>query len=67
MEWAHTEFQSMYRVEVSKLVGPYWLLFPVNTLGGMGLSRDWYLPRSVLVQANLEGIHAISQLMCGIS
>ena len=43
-----------------------WLLVPVNDLGNLGRSRDWYLPRSAGFQDNIEGIHAISRLMGAI-
>ena len=36
MELVHPESHSMYRVEVSKIVGSYWLFIPVNFMGGDG-------------------------------
>ena len=56
----------MYCIEVLKTAGPYLLLVPVNALGKLGRSRYWYPPQSAEVQDNLEGIHAISRLMCEI-
>ena len=56
----------MYLVEVPKMVGSYWFLVPVNALRKVECSRDWSLPRGAGVQYNLEGIHAISRLMCEI-
>ena len=66
MVLVHPESQSVYHIEVSKTVGPYWLLVTVNALVKLGRSRDRSLPRSAGVQDNLEGIHKISRLMCKI-
>ena len=56
----------MYHIDVSKTVGPSWLLVPVNALGNLGRSRYRSLPRSAVLQDDLEGIHAIIWLMCEI-
>ena len=56
----------MYRVEVSKLVGPSCLLVPENSFGRLVCSRYRYLPCSAIFQANLELIHSISRPMCAI-
>ena len=60
----HLESQSMYLVEVSKVVGPSWLFIPEKSVGGLGGNRDQYLPRNAGVHANLEGIHTISWTVC---
>ena len=54
----------MYYVEVSKLVETSWLYVPVNSVGGVGRSKDWSLPRSAGVQDNLEVIHANIRSVC---
>ena len=46
------------------MVGTYCMLVPVRALGRLGRSRKQYLPQSAVVQANLEGIHAIIHPMC---
>ena len=62
----HNKYQSVYTIDVSKVFEPYWLVSPENVAGRLGRSRDRSLPRSARVQANLGGIHAISQMMCAI-
>ena len=54
----------MYHIEVSKVIGYSWLFVLVNVMGRLGRSRDRSLPQSSGVQANIEGIHEISQPMC---
>ena len=56
----------MYRLDVSKVVGPSWFLVPSDALGGLVGSRNSSLPWSSGVQDNLEGVYAISQPMCKI-
>ena len=46
MEWVHSDYQSMYHIEVSKVVRNYWSFVQANTLGGMGFGRDPPPPRS---------------------
>ena len=48
------------------MVGPSWLLVPVNALGSLGRSKYRSLPQSARVQDNLEEVHAIIWLMCEI-
>ena len=62
----HPESQSVYHIEVSKAVGPSWLLVPVNALEILGRISDRSLPPSAAFQANHEGILAIIRLMCEI-
>ena len=66
MELVHHEYQSVNHVEVSKVVGPSWLLFPENYVGILERSIDMSPPWSSGVQANLEGIHAIIRTVCTI-
>ena len=54
----------MHHVEVSKLVSNSWLFVLENAVGRLVRSRDRSLHRSAGVQANLEGINAISRTVC---
>ena len=66
MELFDSESQSVYYVEFSKVFRTSWLLVPANNVGSLGHIRDWSLPQSSVVQANLKGIHAVIRPVCAI-
>ena len=64
MELFHPYSHSLCHVEVSKVVGASWFFIPENSVGGLGRNMDRSLPQSAVLQANLEGIHAIIRPGC---
>ena len=52
MELVNPEYQSVNYLYASKEVEISWFPISVNTVAGLSLFRDWYIPQRAISQSN---------------